>query len=323
MDLDRLFETLLKGLEQNTGLDEMKEMVNSIHPVDKYTLLLRILSNKETLDEETRLNSLPIFLDERTKFFNFIQFSNNQRTIKSILELIPRCCPNIKTIDLRNFLIKSENKENFKRFLIETKSLKTLRVTCGFAERCAIRQLLNEENFDRHHPDVRIGLLKIEYIFGIFLNASECIRLLKLLPNLKTFGYGLNLAEVMPLYIDDDDQFINKLSNITQFYDDGTSLSTLEHLITFCPKLKGICLSNPNTHVLENLSKFPLLKKIVLECEDFVPIRELVELLKSIGNQIKTLIIVTTDNTPLDPKIFYDLCPKLVKFEINPTTVFF
>ena len=318
MELDNLFGTLVERMRGMTELEEKRNLVNSILPLHKYKLLRAILHD-EDLSEEIRLKCLPIFLDERTQFFNFVQETNNQRSIKYILELIPKYCPNIKIVDLRSLSIQRVNTENFKTFLKQTQCLKSLRVSCAI-DNCAISQLLLEEDFRLHEQDVQNGLLKIQYIKNaIDFTLSEYINFLKVLPNLKSLGDGLGLARVVTSRI--AHQLRQKLSNLIEFHDEETSLNTLEHLIRFCPKAQQIHLSYPLEHVIENLSKFPKLTQIALDCENFGQIRELIQLLKIIGNQIKYLNIFTTDNMPLDTEIILRLCPELVRMELNDRSV--
>ena len=98
--LENLLTIFLEGLEVNAGLDKMKYFVNSFLPFDKYGLLQKILANESFLSIGTLLNCLRIFLDERTKYFNFIRVIWDHRILTSILEIILKYCPNIETVDL-------------------------------------------------------------------------------------------------------------------------------------------------------------------------------------------------------------------------------
>ena len=316
MDPDKMFEVLLKGLEENYLFDEMRTLVNSILPVKKYQLLKRFLSNKERLSPEIRLNCLHIFLDERTKFLGFERKIFYQKITKSILKIIPKYCPNIVTIDFRNVWILNESKENFKIFLKQTTSLKTLRVIITGSRNCALYRLLLEEDFHQHDKDLQSGLLKIDYINGLGLHASECVQLLNLLPNLKSFGMALPLGPVLSSYIDDED-IVKKFNRITEFADSGKSSNTLQQLIKFCPKVNKIRLNNPQPTVIENLVNFPLLTELQIRFENpyFV---EFINLLNKIGKQIKILILHVSPGLALDRNILHHMCPQLVKLEINP-----
>ena len=116
--------------------------------------------NKTLVNKSVWIVFLFSLTNENTKFFSFIQSTNNHTSIKYILEIIPRYCPNIENVDLSSLWIKPENKENLKFFPRETTCLKSLRVECVYEE-CAIHQLLIQEDFDQHVPDVQSGLLKI------------------------------------------------------------------------------------------------------------------------------------------------------------------
>ena len=318
MEMDELFEFLLDGLEENAGLEVKIQKVNSIQPADKYKLLHKFLSHEE-LSEQIRLNCLPIFLDERTKFFDFVQVTDSQSTVKSILDIIPRYCPNIKTVDFRGLWIKTENIENFKLFLKQTPQLKSLRVQCygwEFTNICGMYQLLFEDDFNLHDCDVKSGLLKIDYINGMDFCPLECAQLLDTLPNLKSLGIEQRICPILFYYIERD-HVMNKLYKFTEFYDKGTSLYYFRALIELCPNAKMICLRDPGVHVIKNLSEFPLLSGISLIFENDNQSRELIQLLETIGNQIKFLEILTLNTSLLDPKIIHEFCPKLNTFKIN------
>ena len=148
--------------------------------------------------------------------------------------------------------------------------------------------LIND--FTLHDQDVKIGLQKFEYIHGIYLYESDWVRLLKLLPNLKTLGIIQRLSVLMPI-IRDDDEIRNKLSIITEFNDLHTSLTTLEYVSKLCPKTKKLALQYPKKKVIENLCKFPLLSEIQLRSRDAYFVSELISLLNIIGKQIKILTL--------------------------------
>ena len=321
-ELDRLYKILREGLEENTELDEKRKLVNSILPKQKYKLLQRFVSYEEDLSQALCLKYLPIFLDENTKFLGFKPGIYRQEIVKSIFELLPRYCPKIEIVDFRAILIKPENKENFKIFLKQTTQLKSLRVQCYFHNDCAIRQLLLEEDFNLHDQDVKSGLLKIEHIHGIYLTTSDCVRLLKLLPNLKSLGRIQNLSVLLPI-ISDNEDIPKTLAKITEFSDKYTSLATLQCFSNFCPKAKHIFLTKPQKNVIENLRKFSLLTELVLDSEDPDFVSEVINLLNIIGKQIKILSLCCPAGIELDPNIFHNLCPNLVKLVINLNQYYF
>ena len=309
-ELDRLFGILLKGLKENAELDEKKKIVNSILPVYKYKLLKRFLSD----EFELILNFLPIFLDERTKFLDFYRYLDYQPFVKSILELIPRYCPNIETVDFRNVWIKFENIENIKTFLRETTQLKSLRVICKENNNCAIHNLLLRNNFDQHDQNLKNGLLKIEFIDGSGLRATACATLLNRLPNLKSFGF-LDLTMILHGIGDEDD--LKKLSNITEFFGFYTSLTSMESFVKFCPNANKITLLNPRNNVIGNLSRFPLLTTLTLQYVELTYFaNELINLLKIIGKRIKRLSIFSHVDLLPDSNILHELCPKLIKLDL-------
>lgn len=313
--MDNRFKILLKKLKRNDDLNKMKKLVNSILPVDKYRLLKRFLSVEERLSSDIILKCLPVFLDERTTFFSLSQYTDHQAYIKTILEIILRCCPNIQTIDLRNFFIKPENKQNLETFLKQSTSLKSLRVRCR-PNNCAIRQLLLEEEFNLHDKDIKDGLLKIEYILGLRLSPSECARLLILLPNLKCLGICQDLGPLLSAY-SEDEEILQKLSNIIEFSNHFASLRTLERFVNLCPKAQKIYLFRPEKKVVENLWKFPLITHLELNSIQPDFFTELYNLLKIIGRQIKSLILDTPDEMEHDRNMLHELCPELLTLEIN------
>ena len=238
------------------------------------------------------------------------------------MEIIPRYCRNIETTDFRSLWISPENKENFKTFLKQTTQLKSLRVKCD-TYRCAIGELLLQEDFNLHDEDVKIGLRKIKYICGNDFIASESARLLKLLPNLKGLGIFQKLSVVLPI-VDDDDEIPQKLSKITEFYDTRTRLTSLECFSKFCPKAKNIFLSQPDKKVIENLWKFPLVTEIQIISDDPDYVSEIISLLNKIGKQIKILGLHTSyEIVVIDPNIVHDLCPDLDHLHMNSETFYF
>ena len=314
--MDKLFEILLEGLEENAGLDEKRKLVNSMLPVHKYTLMQRFLWEYSWLSEENRLKCLPIFLDERTKYFDFVQISSNQNTIRHILEIIPRNCPNIETIDLRGLLITPEIKEFFKTFLKQTTSLKSLRVDCAnYKTNCEIYHLLLENDFDLLDDDVKTGLLKIEHINGNGFSAAQCARLLKILPNLKSLGRLQSLDPLLTSYSNNDD-ILSKLSKITEFFLHNTNLTALEHFVKYCYNVKMLSLWFPGKKVIENLWKFPLLTKIKVSADDPEFVSELINLLKKNGKQITYLNLDISNKMRIDYNVLHELCPKLVYLTI-------
>ena len=308
--MNLMFEILLVGLEENVGLEEKRNFVNSILPVHKYKLMQMFLSDKE-LSEKIRVNSLLIFLDERTKYLSFVQHTSNQTTIKSILEIIPRYSPNIETVDFRSLRICNQNIKNFETFLKQTTHLKSLRVHCSGIG-CAMYELLIFQSSTWLRPELKLGLQKVEYISESDLSPSECVKLIKFLPNLKSLGMNQQLSEVIST-INGDDKILKKLSNITEFYDAYTSLTTLQRIIKLCPKVNRIFLIVPGKNVIENLWRFPLLTDIKLVSgEDDNSVFELFTTLKIIRHQIKCLNIYLY-NDENDPNIYHKLCPELVK----------
>ena len=321
---DKMLEILLDGLKENARLEEKRILVNSILPVQKYKLLQWILSENGNLTIELRLNSLLIFLDERTKFFTFVQPTNNQSIIKCILKIIPKYCPNIKSIDFRSLWIMRGNNENVKTFLKKSGQLKSLRVSCyGFMDNCAMNDILLNEDFNQHHSDVQIALRKIELIDGLGLTPLDCGKLLKLLPNLKSFGMYQRISRMFTDQINNnvEDNIVEKLSNITEFCDMGTTLTRLEGFAKVCPKTKKIFLWHPKYKVVENLWKFPLITAIVIFTGDLEFVNELINLLTRIGRQIKILELQFIYGIEIDIRIFRKLCPELVKLEINKRLV--
>lgn len=316
--LDRMFNILLTKLKGKSSLKKMKKHLNIMCPVYKYTLLRRILSEKENLPQDIILRCLPVFLDENTKFFSFYQYTDQPQIIKKMLKIISTCCPDIDMVDLRQLNITPMNKENFKTFLQDTRSLKSLRVKCQLSN-CAIYKLLLEEDFSLHDQEVKDGLLKIEYIDGLFLSPSDCAKLLDILPNLKSLGMGQNFAPVITSY-GDDENIAKKLDNISEFRDNATSLTSLESIVKLCPKTEKIYLFNPEENVVKNLWKFPLLTKIQLSSWYPSIVSELYYLLGIIGYQIKILDLDFPDEGELDPEIVQDLCPELRKLHINNET---
>ena len=316
--LDKLFKTLLLRMKRQSKIDDMKKLVNSILPKYKLALLNRFFLINETLNEITLLKYFLVFLDENTKFLKFEHITINDQIIKAILKIIPRYCQKIETIDFTNIFFTRDLKEDIKSFLKQTTSVKSLRVPCRL-NNCAIFQLLLEEDFNLLDQDVKTGLLKIEYISGFALSASECVRLLKLLPNLTSFGYFQTLTPVLTYYTDDN-EIVQKLSNLTELYEDETSLTTLERFVKFCPKVKKIHLSGPQKNVVENLWKFPLLTEIQIigsrdtRAIDFVT--EIINMLKIIGKQIEILDLFLPDEAVLDRNTIHELCPELINLEI-------
>ena len=313
--LDKLFQTVLAGLKKkNVKVDELKKLVNSILPVHKYKLLQRFLSHNEHLSRRITIKCLPVFLDERTQFFRYPQNIAHQPTIKSILEIIPKYCPNIKTVDLSTLAIKRGNMECFKTFLKLTTSVKSLRVQC-MARGCVLRQLLLKDEFSRLDQDVRIGLEKIEYINGSYSTAPECARLLHLLPNLKCLGPLQNMNILLSDYTQDE----NIVKTLSNFTDIGgfTTLTTLESFAKFCPNANSIFLFDPERGVVENLWKFPLLKELKLYSENPDLLIELMNLLKKIGRKIKILKLSMGVQDNLDHEMLHKLCPELIHLGIN------
>ena len=173
--------------------------------------------------------------------FDFIRFTIHQPIIKSILEILPRYCPNIETIDFRYVSINCENRENFKNLLKNIKHLKSLRVKCRAFNYCAINQILLQEDFDLHDRDLQIELQKIEYINGMNMSPSQCIKLFKLLPNLKSFGMSQSLGPIVSSCIDNDND-LNRFMTMTEFADQYTNSTTLDLFVKYCPNAKRIFL---------------------------------------------------------------------------------
>ena len=314
--MDRLFKFLLLKLKEKADLQEMKEFVNSFLPVDKYRLLSRFLSERENLSQIIILRCLQVFLDERTKFLNFGRILENQEIIKCILKIIPKYCPNIKTIDFRNVFFYSESRESFKTFLKQNPGIKSLWVNCS-TDNCAIYQLLFEEEFNLHDQVVKDGLLKIEIIDGVHLSPSDCARLLKLLPNLKSLGIFQTLGPLLLPAYSEDEEIANKLNKLTEICLNDATLTCLECFVKLCPNAKSISLNWPERNVLENLRQFPFLNEIRLYSTDLHIVTELYTLLKIIGKQIKSLSIIFPDEDQLDVEILEELCPEIIRLEIN------
>ena len=189
-----------RGQKKTLDWNEKRKIVNSILPVHKYKLLHSFLSKGRHNDQVLILNCLPIFLDERTTFLGFERLIYDQLIVKSILEIIPRYCPIFEMIDFRQFRIDSINKKNFEIFLKKSTQLKYLQVCCH-NNNCAIFQIL--ENFALYDPEVQSGCLKIEQINGAMIEASEGVRFLKLLPNLKSLGLH-ELGRLIKSYSEDE-----------------------------------------------------------------------------------------------------------------------
>ena len=317
MGLDKLSKIFLAGLDENSRLNEKREFVNSILPVYKYKLLQMLLSNKQ-LSEKHRLNCLSIFLDKRTMYFDFVQHTCNQLTVTSIFEIIPSYCPNIETINFINVRITIYNKENFKILLKQCTSLQSRWVMCLGVGDCAISRLLVIEDFELHDRDVQIGLLKIQHIEGYFLDKKSCAKLLNLLPNLKTLGIFQIIGPAVSCYINSN--YDKRVLKITQFYDMGTSLDSLQNLVKYCPETERIALDKPQKNVIQNLWKFPLLKVLKIY-HPYLDVDEVTNLLKEIGNQLQILILFTLGDSisQFDPIILQNLCPKLEYLKINST----
>ena len=153
-----------------------------------------------------------------------------------------------------------------------------------------------------------------------------CVRLCqtsKYSTQFEIFWLGSSIRSSCILSYLDADNLLKKLNNIIEFYDEDTSLNTLEYLIQLCPKVKTIRLLKPDIHVIENLSKFPLLNTIFLVYANDDHIRELIELLMIIGRRIISLNIHAPEDCPLDENIFHALSPNLVHLSISyyPTLV--
>ena len=316
-DMKTLFNILLEGLGENARLDEKKKIVNSILPLYKYKMLYKFLF-KIDLSEVQRLNCLPIFLDKRTKFFNFIHYTTNQTTIKSILEIIPKYCPNIVTVDLKSLYIQRESIENLITFLKQTTQMKCLRILFS----SAMYQLFIEEDFHTLDPDVQSGLLKIVEIEENNLNVSNCIQVIKRLPNLVSLGNGRVLGKLVSTKIDNDKKLVQKLSMFIELHDVGTSLNRLKRFGKFFPNITKIHLINPNEHVIENITKFPLITILILDCKNSNQIRELIELLKIIGKRLLYLDLLAPSDPLLDPSIILPLCPRLYTYSLDCTILF-
>ena len=91
-----LYNSLLEGMNGNYDLEYLRNVVNSLPPVHKYQLLQMFLSHPS---EDISLKCLPVFLDERTKYIELINFIEDEEMIKTIMEIIPQYGPNIETID--------------------------------------------------------------------------------------------------------------------------------------------------------------------------------------------------------------------------------
>ena len=311
-DQDMMLEILLNGWKRKDQLETKKKLVNSILPFHKYKLLQRILATQDLI---TTMKCLPIFLDERTRFFRLGKMTANQEFIRIVLKTITRQCPNIKILDLRCLSIRLWNMDNVKTFLQQTRSLQALRVRVSPRLPCAMAQLLLRVEFDQVNQDVRNGLCKIEYIEGGDLTPADCARLLKRLPNLKGFG----IEQLLPLFAgySKNENALKKFINFTEFAHLYTNFTSLEILVKFCPNARKIRIYEPKRNVVNNLWKFPLLTDLELkseESDEFVT--DLYTLLKRIGRQIEFLTLRYPNEGHLDSKILHELCPELFELRI-------
>ena len=321
--LDQAYQILLRKVNENAELDEMKKMVNSILPVKKYSLMHKFLAEEQMLSEEIRLKCLSIFLDENTNFFSFLQYTTDQNTIRSILEIIPRCSPNIKIVDFRCLNINSETKESFKSFLRQMPRLLSLKVKClrdDESDSCAIKELLLDEDFSQHDDHIRKGLLKINFIDGFFLTPSDCAKLLNLLPNLESVGISQKLGPGLSDYIQTNNS--DRILKITEIHDSETTMTSLNEFLRFCPNTKRIFLLSPDQEVLENLWKFPSLIDIKLFQFNF-NLSSLNVLIQKNGRRIKKLDISCFNDIETEPHNYLVLFPELKFLRIKGNNLHF
>ena len=325
-ELEEKFQILKTGLEENAELDEMRDIVNSIDSLDKYKLMNMFLKVGKSLSVDIRLNCLAIFLDDMTKYFSFMQdicFQNprNEEIIKYILEFIPNHCSTIELINFNSLSIRTEEKEQFKSFLKKCPQMQSLwvRIHGGhMAANCAMNQLLLIDDFEQHDAAVQIELLKITIIEGIELDASECGRILKILPNLRSFC-NLNLGPVLPISIRDN-EIACKLFNITYFCDDKTSLISLEYFLNLCPQTRRISLTRPDKYVISNLWRFLYLNELIICSQNPDDVQEIKLLLDLIGTKLQYLQLNVCGSELLNVEhIRFNLCRNLVRLEIKHT----
>ena len=124
-DLEQSFQFLR---DENFQLVSKRDHVNSLDPLDKNKLLKMFLSIEKRLSVETRVNCLPIFLDNRSKYFGFIQEIWLTRSTKWTHYLvhfrnhIKSHRSTIETIDFRSLSIRTDDIEQLKCYGLESMS---------------------------------------------------------------------------------------------------------------------------------------------------------------------------------------------------------
>lgn len=316
VDLDSIFQILLEGMEEGAELDVKRKIVNSILPLHKYALLKRFLSNEEEISPKVRLLSLDIFLDDRTKYFNFGSAVTSENDVQYILSVLSKNCPNIETIDMNELTINNTTHiKTLITILLQARRLKSLKVNCSPID-CAWYALLIDYFFALDY-ELKDALRKIEYIDTRDLSKSQRARLIIFLPNLKSLGLVQPLFPVISSY-KHNDKLIDHLYNITEFMDKCTTIQTLVSLSKFCPKAKTIHLRFPKENVIGNLWRFPSLTQIGVNSLEPDFVNELISVLKKIGKQIEILcIIYPPEIHQLDLNYWHKLCPNLDKLFIN------
>ena len=267
---------------------------------------------KQPLNEELRVNSLHNFLNEGTRYFDFGGSCYHDRSIKSILEMIPRISPNIETINFTRMRLNSDHKEMFITLFKTCRNLKSLRVNCGVVNRCLIKELLIKDDFTLHDQDLQNALKKIDHLGCYMHKPKHGAQLLKLLPNLKSLE-GTCFGPVLSDYVTTCAPAGMAL-NITKIMDIKTSYNTFENFFKFCPKLKSINLIHPGKKIIINLWKFPELVEINLS---HFEIKELKNLLKICGHKITKLKLKNKDISKINKRSIKKLCPGLEKLKIE------
>lgn len=308
---------ILYGLDkgwENPDLDLKKKYVKTLPPAIRNTLIDSFLSDR-TLSENTRLICAYLFLNENTKYFTFIQRNLLWSTKNVIIKMLLKFSREIESMDLSQFLIPIRYKEDLKNILKRNKNLESMRVRCSARRPCAIFELLFIDDIDMHDEDVKIGLQKIKYLFGLkrYNKPEMCAKVLKFLPNLQCFG-NIKLGKVINHYIDTYSP--NKTLKLSKICDVNTTKRTIKNFAKLCPKTKFLSIKYPGKYVVKSFHKFPLLTEIELTGFNT---NELMEYLKKYGKQIRKLRL--RNRCPwaknYDKAIFYKFCPKLDQLKIS------
>ena len=182
----------------------------------------------------------------------------SSETISEIFEIITERAPNIETLYLEHFNIKSKLVKNFKTLLSKCTNLKSLRVSLDSSHDSAIYDLMIKENFQNPDLAIQNRLKTIYYInFNQFLKPEHIVKLLILLPNVQVLK-GIKLGEAISLYSTSACLKPElRTLNLTTFSDIRTTQSRFNKCAEFCPKVKSVCLHKPEKDVIQMLSKFP------------------------------------------------------------------